>query len=439
MVSASVSHAKVIFSFSMGVKRVNKTQKKVNAILCFLIIILGCYIMVKGFLVFGADTINFNKEKLLDNILKGIDNYALETYMPSLSYPLQSERNVKSLEEYITELVFESVPIYAYLKNTPEYITKVENISTTQKIVSAMNEMEGEAQGLVGGEAEVIEIEVEQVIAETEATQVVSGNPESIFPKVTNISMEKLADFDYLIKSFYIVDSMTTITSAELNAQELAIKDLSITVDNSVPQILIYHSHSQEAFIDSVPGDPSTSIVGVGAYLTKLLREQYGYNVIHDTGVYDLVDGVLDRSYAYNLAGEAVEQILAENPTIEVVIDLHRDGTSQKVVTEWNGKPTAQVMFFNGLSKSARNGEIDYLQNPYIQENLAFSFQMQVKSEEYFPTLSRGIYLRGLRYNMHYKPRTLLLESGSQLNTVEEQLNAMEPVAELLDQVLRGR
>ena len=417
----------------MGVKRVNKKQKKVNAILWFFIIILGSYIIVKGFLVFGADTIDFNKYILMDKVLKSIDNYALETYMPSLSYPLQAEERVKSLEEYITELVFESVPIYAYLKNTPVYTTEVENISTTQKIVSAIEGMEVETPEITAG------VEVEQIVAETEATQVVSGSTEIIFPKIVNISMEKLADFDYLLRSFYIVDSMTTITSAELNAQALAAKDLSIVVDDSVPQILIYHSHSQEEFIDSISGDSSTTIVGVGARLTKILREEYGYNVIHDTGVYDLVDGVLDRSYAYNLAGDAAERILAENPTIEVVIDLHRDGTNQKVVTEWNGKPTAQVMFFNGLSKSARNGEIDYLQNPYIQENLAFSFQMQVKSEEYFPTFSRGIYLRGLRYNMHFKPRTLLIESGSQLNTLEEQLNAMELVAELLDQVLRGR
>lgn len=90
-----------------------------------------------------------------------------------------------------------------------------------------------------------------------------------------------------------------------------------------MPQILIYHTHSQEEFVDSVPGDTETSIVGMGEVLAEALRG-YGYQVIHDTGVYDLIDGVPDRSAAYDYARVAVENILPEYPTIEVIIDLHR-------------------------------------------------------------------------------------------------------------------
>ena len=97
---------------------------------------------------------------------------------------------------------------------------------------------------------------------------------------------------------------------------------------NEQPQILIYHSHSQEEFIDSVPGDPSTTIVGVGDYLTTLLRDTYGYNVIHVTDTFDIVDGKLDRDKAYTYAQERISRILEENPSVEVVIDLHRDGVS---------------------------------------------------------------------------------------------------------------
>ena len=99
-----------------------------------------------------------------------------------------------------------------------------------------------------------------------------------------------------------------------------------------------------------------------------------------------------------NMQGEAVEKILAENPTIEVVIDLHRDGVAEgtHLVTEINGKPTAKIMFFNGLSRSRTNGNIDYLPNPYIQDNLAFSLQMQIDAEEQVsglcsPHLSEGL------------------------------------------------
>ena len=108
----------------------------------------------------------------------------------------------------------------------------------------------------------------------------------------------------------------------------------------------------------------STTIVGVGDRLTEILRDTYGFNVIHHTQVYDMIDGELDRNKAYTLAAPDIQQILDENPSIEVVIDLHRDGVDgQKFVKDINGKPTAQIMFFNGLSRTARNGAIDYLPN----------------------------------------------------------------------------
>ena len=123
---------------------------------------------------------------------------------------------------------------------------------------------------------------------------------------------------------------------------------------NDQPQILIYHTHSQEEFIDSVPGDASTTIVGVGNHLAQILKEDYGYNVIHVTDTFDIIDGKLDRNQAYNYAQERISQVLAENPSIEVIIDLHRDGVAddQRLVTDLNGKQTAKVMFFNGLSRA---------------------------------------------------------------------------------------
>ena len=81
---------------------------------------------------------------------------------------------------------------------------------------------------------------------------------------------------------------------------------------------------------------------------------------------------------------------------------------------------------------------MSYLPNPYIEENLAFSFQLEYQAAQYYPKLYRGIYLAGLRYNLHLKPRALLLEAGAQTNTVEEVRNAMEPFADILNRVLKG-
>ena len=257
---------------------------------------------------------------------------------------------------------------------------------------------------------------------------------------VTDIPLEKFQDFDFVMRSFYTVDKTTSITSEQLNAPELVQMDLRMQTGKEQPQILIYHSHSQEEFIDSVPGDPSTTIVGVGAYLATLLRDTYGYNVIHVTDTFDIVDGKLDRNQAYTFAQERISQILEENPSVEVVIDLHRDGVPEgkRLVTNVNGKETAKIMFFNGLSRTNKNGEISYLPNPYIKENLAFSLQMMLESKKYYPDLARTIYLRGYRYNLHLRPKTLLVECGAQTNTVQEEMNAMEPLADILNKVLTG-
>ena len=119
------------------------------------------------------------------------------------------------------------------------------------------------------------------------------------------------------------------------------------------------------------------------------------------------------------------------------MIDLHRDGVEgQKFVTEIDGKPCSMVMFFNGISRN-QQGEISYLPNPYVKQNLAFSFQMEFAARQQYPGFTRNIYLKAERFNLHLRPRSVLIEAGTQLNTVEEERNAMEILANLLDEVLQ--
>ena len=247
---------------------------------------------------------------------------------------------------------------------------------------------------------------------------------------------EQLADYDFLMKHFYSVHTSTTAGRDIMSAEQLLGEDLSIDKNAEGPQILIYHTHSQEAFKDSGPGQ---TVVGIGNYLTELLTAK-GYSVLHDTSVYDLVDGKLDRSKAYTYAYDGITKILEENPSIQVVLDVHRDGVAEDLhlSTQVDGKETAQIMFFNGMSQTPE-GPIEYLQNPYRQQNLAFSFQMQLDANAYYPGFTRKIYLKGLRYNLHLRPRSSLIEVGAQTNTYQEALNAMEPLAELLDMVLQQR
>lgn len=253
--------------------------------------------------------------------------------------------------------------------------------------------------------------------------------------KAQEVSLESYQEFEALTEKFYTVDSNTYVTAAELAAKNLAAENLKVKKDGAGPQILIYHTHSQEGYADSIAGDVSTTIVGAGEQLAEILQKEYGYQVLHHTERYDE-----NRDYAYSYALPALEKVLLENPTIEVLIDLHRDSVAEdtKLVTKIEGYQTAKFMFFNGLSRVRELGEIGYLPNENLQSNLAFSFQMQKACEEYYPGLTRKIYLKGYRYNMHLKPRTLLVELGAQNNTLQEALNACGPLARMLDVVLGG-
>ena len=283
-------------------------------------------------------------------------------------------------------------------------------------------------------------VEEEQPTSETQPVNTLPQSTIVLPHPILDLSRGKLSDYDYLMNNFYIVDENTDASAAKINAAEFLAEDFSLSHGPLEPQILIYHSHSQETFSDSREGEEEDSIVGVGNYLTSLLTEKYGYQVIHVKEAFDMMSGELDRSKAYDYACDYVEKVLEENPSVEVVIDLHRDGIDEdrRLVTEINGKETAQILFYNGLSYTNTQGQVSYLPNPYIQDNLAFSFQLEYQAALYYPTFYRGIYLAGLRYNLHLRKRSLLLEAGAQTNTVQEVKNAMEPFADILNRVLKG-
>lgn len=250
--------------------------------------------------------------------------------------------------------------------------------------------------------------------------------------------LEDLQDITYLKDNLYIVNASTKMTAEEFDADYFLSKDLSLTApeDSDSPQILIFHTHASEGFADSRPGESEDTVVGVGEHLTRILQEKYGYNVLHDTTVFDRKNGKDNRNYAYNEALDYLEILLEENPTIEVVIDLHRDAGTKRVAII-NGKPAAKVMLFNGLCRNT-NGKLAYLPNDNLKDNLAFSFQMKLIGDEMYPGLMNRIFLKDYRYNMHLKERFLLVELGTEKNTVEEAMNAMEPLADVLHQILGG-
>lgn len=253
----------------------------------------------------------------------------------------------------------------------------------------------------------------------------------------TTYSLAKLTDYKFLLEHFYIVDETTTMTKTDLDGKKLLQTDLSVKMTGEDPLVLIYHTHGSETY--KKENGKTGSVIDVGKRLKKELEEKYGIKTIHDTSIYDQVNGELDRNAAYNYAGDSVAATLKKHPSIKVVLDLHRDSVEDSIhlVTEIDGKKTAQIMFFNGVSR-LKSGEIDYLYNPNKSANLAFSLQMQLLAAKYYPDYTRKIYIKGYRYNLHLAKRAMLVEVGAQNNTVTEAKNAMVPLAELLYRLLSG-
>lgn len=246
-----------------------------------------------------------------------------------------------------------------------------------------------------------------------------------------------IGSFDSVINKFYIITAATSIKESDMPIKAAMNEKFKIKGNNKKPQILIYHTHSQEEFSNS-NGNESTTIIGVGDRLARILEDQFGYNVIHDKSAYDIVDGKLDRNEAYDQSRAGVKKILDKYPSISLILDIHRDGVNEntRLVTEINGKKTAQVMFFNGMSRFKTTGNIDYLYNPYLYENLALSLQMKVNAEAYYPGFARHNYVNAYKYNLDLCKQSMLIEVGAQTNTYQEVRNAAEPLARLIDIVM---
>lgn len=226
----------------------------------------------------------------------------------------------------------------------------------------------------------------------------------------------------------------------DLDVAALAQAQLTLTLPEEGPQVLIVHTHGSEAYTpdgtdtyaatgECRTTDTSKSVVRVGDEIAKVLTEM-GLTVVHDTALYDYPEynGAYDRSLA------AVENWLAQYPTIQVVLDVHRDaligsdGTVYKPITTINGEKCAQVMLVMGS-----NALYDH---PGWLENLALAVQVQKEMNTLWPTLARPIGLRENRYNQQTAPGAMLVEVGSHGNTLQEALSAARMFARALGAVL---
>ena len=246
-----------------------------------------------------------------------------------------------------------------------------------------------------------------------------------------------------MLNRFFSMDRRTGIIYEYLDIDYFLDTDLRIEKNSSVPQVLIFHTHAMSEFFIDGGYDIMDGIVGVGDTLTYHLRN-LGLNVIHYRGVYDMVDGRIHRAGAYERIEPSIASILEQHPTIELVLDIHRDGvpetTARSVFVRYvNGLEVAAIMFVNGFSAVNENGtarRLSNIPNNYVRRNMALTFNMQMALNYYFGDITRRMFLTPFRYINHLRPNSMLIEVGTQLNTRQEAHNAMLPLAHTLYSVL---
>jgi len=235
----------------------------------------------------------------------------------------------------------------------------------------------------------------------------------------------------------------TTKSQPERDLSKDLAAPIDLQLDKSKPAILIFHTHTTEAFEilerpwyavgwTSRTENGAKSIVRVGEEMAKVL-ERAGWQVIHDRTIYD-------RQYtgAYDKSRTAVLKHLEDNPGILVTLDVHRDaihtdsGVRIRPVAEIGGKRAAQVMIITGVQEGA------IAHYPDWEENLRFAAKLHAAAEERYPGLMRPLFFAPRRYNMDLTPYSLLLEMGADANTLEEAIYSGRLMGDVLSGLLEG-
>ncbi len=230
----------------------------------------------------------------------------------------------------------------------------------------------------------------------------------------------------------------------EPDVEALLTRPLNWDLTGSEPKILIIHTHGTEAYTPTAnssyeefggefrTADERYNMISIGAELARLLQET-GLNVIHDRTAYDLDDYV----DSYETSRQAVKEHLQAHPSIQMVIDVHRDAAEYSDGTQWaatgsvDGRPAAQVMMVVGTNATG-------LYHPNWETNLSIGEKLTVLMERNHPGMSRNLNLRGARFNHDLAMGAMIAEVGAAGNTHEEAMRGVAVLAEAIVALSKG-
>lgn len=221
-------------------------------------------------------------------------------------------------------------------------------------------------------------------------------------------------------------------TSHSVDLNKLFHERLNLDKEADNPQVLIVHTHGSESYNPfDRSQDKTKNIVKVGSEMVKVFKEN-GINVIHSEKMHDIP--MFNNSYKNSLA--TVNEMLKKYPDIKIVLDIHRDamitesGEVFKVIKDFNGKKFAQVMFVVGTDEGG-------LSHENWRENLKFAIQCQKRLNEIVPDIARPINLRKERFNQHTTNASVIIEIGTNGNTLLESVESGKITAQAISDVLK--
>lgn len=280
--------------------------------------------------------------------------------------------------------------------------------------------------------------------AETDGEEEKNENAEeytaenSTEPTIAPISEPELPNSEQINSSVGLALNNATAYDVDLDA--MCSEPLTFAVDDDGPQVLVIHTHTTECYNgDEMSGeterttDDRRNVVEVGNVICNTL-EEYGIKTYHNTTYHDY------PSYqgAYTRALSTINSCLAEYPSIKMVIDVHRDafvysdGSKLTVSCEQNGVQTAKVMLVCGSDSMG-------LEHKNWRENLKLAAKIQNAAEIMYPGLMRPVNLRTERFNMHTTLGSILMEVGSNGNTLDEAKAGGRDAARAIAAVLKNQ
>lgn len=234
---------------------------------------------------------------------------------------------------------------------------------------------------------------------------------------------------------------LNNATSYSVDLNQLCAEELDFSAEqNSSPQVLIVHTHTTECYDgDAMNGeterstDETKNVIAVGNVIAETL-EQNGIRCVHDKTVHDYPT----YQSAYTRTLSTIDYNLKQYPDIKIVLDVHRDayiypdGSKLKVTCDTDGVSTAQVMLVLGTDSLG-------LSHPSWRKNLSLAAKLQSAANIMYPGMMRPINLRRERFNMHMTTGSMLLEIGSNGNTLDEAKAGGRNIANALSAVLTAK